>query len=125
MKLHRKFYFFLTLLVVILGVLSRNTNGIPLFFGDVLYAVMIYFGMRFLFLNLQLKITALLALSFCFIIEFSQLFQVPWMLSIRKTTLGHYVFGQGFLWIDLLCYSFGVGIAFYIDKKIRTQNSSL
>ncbi|RXR17292.1 DUF2809 domain-containing protein [Flavobacterium amnicola] len=125
MKINRKFYFVLTLLILILGVLSRKTNGIPLFFGDVLYAVLIYFGMCFLFLNLQPKINALLSLTFCFIIEYLQLCQMPWMLSLRKTTLGHYVLGQGFLWSDLLCYAIGVSIAIYIDKKIRTQNSSL
>ena len=124
MEINRKFYFILTILVLILGILSRKINGIPLFFGDVLYAVLIYFGLRFLFFNFQTKTTAILALTFCFTIEFLQLCQTPWVISIRKTTLGHYVFGQGFLWIDLLCYSAGVIIIYIIDLKfLKTQNS--
>ncbi|MES2811811.1 MAG: DUF2809 domain-containing protein [Bacteroidota bacterium] len=124
MKIDRKFYFVLTVLVVILGILSRKTNGIPLCVGDVLYAVLIYFGLRFLLFTLPLKTTTLLALSFCFTVEFLQLCQTPWMVSLRETTFGHYAFGEGFLWIDLLCYFLGVIIVFYIDeKKFRTRNS--
>jgi len=124
MKTNPIVYFWLTILILVLGILSRKASIIPLFFGDILYAVLIYFGLRFLLFNLPIKITALLALTFCFIIEVSQLFQTPWMIAIRKTTLGHYVLGQGFLWSDLLCYFVGIFIALNFDLKLlKTQNS--
>lgn len=70
--------------------------------------------------------TSALALIFCFCIEFLQLYKTEWLLAIRRTTLGHYVLGQGFLWSDLVFYTLGIAIAFLIDfnlvKKIYVEN---
>ena len=123
MKSNRQNYFIIILFVLILGILSRKISDIPLFIGDVLYAVLIYFGLRFLFIHLKTHKTFLLGLLFCFSIEILQLVQFDGLTAIRKTTLGHYILGQGFLWLDLLCYIFGTLIAFLIDWKcIKTQN---
>lgn len=76
---------------------------------------MIYFIIRFLFLKpLEYKI-ALFAVLVCFTIELSQLYQAPWIIAIRKTIIGHYILGQGFLYSDLIAYSFGVFIAYNLD----------
>ena len=89
-----------------------------MFFGDTLYAVMIYFGMRMLFVNIDIKKTAILALLICFAIEFLQLYDAEWMLEIRRTTAGHYVLGQGFLWSDLGYYTLGIIMAFLMDFNL-------
>ena len=47
-------------------------------------------------------------LYLCFLLEFSQLYQVKWINNIRKTGPGKLVLGQGFLWSDLLAYSLGI-----------------
>ena len=116
MKSNRQNYFILILFVLILGILSRKISVIPLFIGDVLYAVWIYFGLRFLFIHLKTHKTFLLSLLFCFSIEILQLVQMDWLIGLRKTTLGHYLLGQGFLWLDLLCYIIGGLLAYIIDK---------
>ena len=97
-------------------------DGVPTFFGDTLYAVMIYFGMRMFFINFNIKKAAILALLFCFAIEFLQLYDAKWMLDIRRTTLGHYVLGQGFLWSDLVYYTLGIIMAFLIDFNFIKRN---
>ena len=123
MKSNRLNYFITILLVLILGILSRKISGIPLFIGDVLYAVLIYFGFRFLIMDSRKSTSLLLSLLFCFGIEILQLVQIDWLIGIRKTTLGHYILGEGFLWLDLLCYIMGTLMAFLIDEKlIKTQN---
>ena len=123
MKGNRLNYFILILFVLILGILSRKISNIPLFIGDVLYAVLIYFGIRFLIMNSKKSTSFLLGLLFCFSIEILQLVQIDWLIAIRKTTLGHYILGEGFLWSDLLCYIIGTLVAFLIDWKfIKTQN---
>ena len=123
MKSNRLNYFILIVLVLILGILSRKISDIPLFIGDVLYAVLIYFGLRFLFIHFKTYKIFLLSLLFCFSIEILQLVQIDWLIAIRKTTLGHYILGEGFLWSDLLCYIIGTLMAFLIDEKlIKTQN---
>lgn len=108
-------YFILIVFVIALGISSRKMEGIPTFFGDTLYAVMIYFGLRMLFVDFSIKKTAVLALLICFAIELLQLYDAEWMLEIRRTTLGHYILGQGFLWSDLGYYTLGVLIAFVLD----------
>ena len=123
LKNNRLHYFSALFITLILGVLSRKIIGIPLFIGDVLYAVLIYFGFRFLIMDSKKSTSLLLSLIFCFGIEILQLVQIDWLIAIRKTTLGHYILGEGFLWSDLLCYIMGTSMAFLIDKKlIKTQN---
>lgn len=121
-KNKRMLYFILTLIVIALGITSRKIEGIPTFFGDTLYAVMVYFGMRMFFINLNLKKTAILALIFCFEIEFLQLYDAQQMLEIRRTTLGHYVLGQGFLWSDLGYYTLGITMASCIASFLIKEN---
>jgi hypothetical protein len=82
-----------------------------------LYAVLIYFGFRFLIIDSKKSTSLLLSLLFCFGIEILQLVQIDWLITIRKTTLGHYILGQGFLWLDLFCYVIGSLVAFLIDWK--------
>lgn len=116
MKSNRLNYFITILLVLILGILSRKITGIPLFIGDVLYAVLIYFGFRFLIMDSKKSTSLLLSLLFCFGIEILQLIKIDWLIAIRKNTLGHYILGEGFLWLDLLCYVVGTLMAYYLDK---------
>ena len=75
-----------------------------------------------IFINLNLKKTAILALLICFTIEFLQLYDVEWLLEIRRTTLGHYALGQGFLWSDLGYYTLGVIISFWMDSNWINKN---
>ena len=122
MKSNRLNYFITILLVLILGILSRKITGIPLFIGDVLYAVLIYFGFRFILNDFKKATSLLLSLLFCFGIEFLQLVQIDWLIAIRKTTLGHYILGEGFLWLDLLCYVIGSLVTYYFDKLFLSSS---
>ncbi|MGK4568796.1 DUF2809 domain-containing protein [Flavobacterium sp. 3HN19-14] len=108
-------YFTIVLVVVGCGILSRQIDLIPLCIGDMLYAVMVYFGCCFLLPWIQPQKTAIAALLICFVIEISQLYQAEWLVTIRKTYVGHYALGEGFLWSDLLAYIIGILTAFCID----------
>lgn len=109
-------YFILALLTIVLGIASRKMVCIPLFVGDILYAVMVYFGFRWLFLKSKILWQIGLPLLFCFAIENQQLSTAKTLVAIRETTLGHYVLGQGFLWSDLLYYTIGIGLAYAVDQ---------
>mgnify|MGYP006180107825 CR=1 FL=1 len=116
-------YLLLIIFIVFLGIGSRKISLFPLFIGDILYAAMIYFGLRFLLVHWKLKTIFVLSISFCFLIETSQLLQFDWLISLRKTIFGKYVLGQGFLWSDLVCYLIGTFVSYLIDWKfIKTQN---
>ena len=118
-------YFLIILMVLFLGIVSRKINGIPTFIGDTLYAIMIYFGLRFLFLSLSPIKSIFIALLFCYSIEFQQLYRADWILNLRNSTIGHYILGQGFLWSDLGFYTMGVAIAYLMDSVLfKTHNSN-
>lgn len=121
MKTNRFFYFSIVIGIIILGILSRKIQAIPLFVGDLLYACMIYFITRFLFLKTKPQKIAIASLLVCYAIEALQLYQADWINEIRNTTFGHLVLGQGFLWSDILAYTVGIGIAYtaeiYLNRK--------
>ncbi|WP_114940927.1 DUF2809 domain-containing protein [Mucilaginibacter endophyticus] len=125
MPKNRITYFILTILTIILGLLSRHFKFIPLFIGDILWASMIYFIMRFLFINKPVRFNVIASLIFCFAIEFSQLYKAPWINDLRRTLFGRLVLGEGFLWSDLLCYVIGIGMGVVIDLNLKKNSRSL
>ncbi|MTD69659.1 DUF2809 domain-containing protein [Flavobacterium sp. LC2016-13] len=123
MNKSRALYFVLFLLIIFLGIMSRKIALIPLYIGDLLYAVMIYFLVRILFTNQKSLQIIILSVSICYGIEFLQLYQAEWIVELRKTLFGRYVLGQGFLWSDILAYTFGVLFAFIMERIIfRNSN---
>jgi len=108
-------YFILIILTIILGLLSRHIAGIPLFVGDILWATMVYWIMRFVFITKSLKFSVIGSLIFSYAIEFSQLYQAHWINRIRHTVIGGLVLGETFSWGDMLSYTVGVAIGVAID----------
>lgn len=111
-------YGLIAILTIILGLLSRKIDGIPFFIGDVLYAILQYLILNVFFGTHNKLLIAVVALLFCFIIECSQLLTHPILSSIRSTTIGKLVLGQGFLWSDLLAYFIGITVVYIIDTRI-------
>ena len=86
--------------------------------GDIIWAMMVYCGIRALLAFRPPHLSLLISIIFCFTIEFSQLYQAAWITAIRETTLGALILGRGFLLVDLFRYTVGIGIAFFIDLLI-------
>jgi hypothetical protein len=117
-------YLLIIFSVILTGILSRKLDFIPLLVGDVLYAVMIYFMVRFVLLKNKSSVIFITALLLCFAIEFQQTIDTEWLVALRKTLPGKYILGQGFLWSDLLYYSFGAGLGYIADAfLLRNYNS--
>lgn len=123
MKVTRVTYFILLIITIILGLLSRKVSWLPLATGDALYAVMTYWGFRFLLFRRPYYYSLSCALLFCFGLEFLQLVQHPILVELRSHPILRLIFGQGFLWTDLIAYSLGAVIACLIDKKFIYKNS--
>jgi hypothetical protein len=111
-------YFILTILTIIIGLLSRHYSFFALFIGDILWALMVYYIMRFLFVSKGYKNAVIYSLIFCYAIEFSQLYKAPWIDSLRHTLFGRLVLGDTFLWGDLLSYTVGIVIGILIDRLL-------
>ncbi|MEN5234025.1 DUF2809 domain-containing protein [Sphingobacterium faecium] len=109
-------YIFLAIITIIVGLASRKLTFIPAVTGDILYAVMVYWLSRFLFYDRSNLFSFTTAVVFCFFIECLQLVQYPFLIYIRNNPILRLVFGQGFLWSDLIGYIVGVALAFFLDK---------
>ena len=114
-------YFALIVVTIITGLLSRHINGVPLFIGDILWALMVYFMARFILIDETTKLAVIASLVFSYGIEFSQLYQAPWINSVRHTVIGGLVLGQTFLWSDMLCYTVGIGLGVLIELSITPR----
>lgn len=118
----RIYYVIIVLVVIALGLGSRTYGDflpeyIAVNAGDVLWAAMIYYGIRALQGDRPLKPAIALSVLFCFAIECSQLYQSPWINAIRSTSLGGLILGKGFLAVDLIRYSVGIAAACLIDRS--------
>lgn len=122
-------YLSLVILVIILGLSSRHfavylPSWVNLYLGDCLWALMVFFIVGIIFRAIDTKWVAILALTFCFCIELSQLYHSQWIDAIRSTRIGGLILGWGFLWSDLIAYSIGIAIGVFADKIIGKKVSS-
>jgi hypothetical protein len=90
--------------------------------GDALWALMIFVGFGFLLPRVSTLTLALLALAFTWGVEFSQLYQAPWLDAVRSTIPGRLVLGTTFNWPDLPAY--GVGIVLGAVAEWRWRGSA-
>lgn len=86
--------------------------------GDALWATMVFAGLAFLKPQASTARLAILAFAISCAVELSQLYQAPWLTSIRGTTLGHLVLGSTFSWLDIVAYAVGVLAALLVDMRV-------
>lgn len=118
----RTVYFIAFALTIALGLLSRKIHFIPADIGDILYAVMAYWLFRSLFYSKSSTFALIASLLFCFTIEGLQLIQYPFFLWIRGNQFLKLIFGQGFLWSDILAYTIGSSTAYFVDRYFIKKN---
>jgi len=107
--------------VIILGLGSRKYSELlPVFIadysGDALWALMIFFILRFIFPEQSTYKTAVISIIFSFAIEFSQLYEAEWINNIRNIKYAGLILGYGFLWSDLICYTTGILVGVLFEK---------
>lgn len=115
----RIIYFILAGAIIVLGLLSRKYSVVPLWVGDVLWATMVYFMLRFFYVSASIQKIATISIVISYAIEFSQLYKSEWIDNIRHTFFGRMILGETFLWGDLLSYTAGILIGVVIDVSVR------
>ncbi|WP_299581645.1 DUF2809 domain-containing protein [Mucilaginibacter sp.] len=121
MRRSRLTYFFLIITTILVGLLSRHIEGVPMFVGDILWGLMVYFIVRFLFIGKSIKWVTIVSLLFCYSIEFSQLYQAPWINSIRHTVVGGLILGETFFWGDMVFYTIGISAGILINVLLNKR----
>jgi glycopeptide antibiotics resistance protein len=117
----RLIYFTAVIITMAAGLASRRFGELlPDFvhehFGDALWAAMIYFGVRMVWINRSREWAMIVSLMFSWAIECSQIIQTPWLNELRSTVLGALILGRGFLVMDLLRYAVGILFVYGIDR---------
>lgn len=94
--------------------------------GDLLWAVLMFLGFRSLLIRATPRRVAFVALAFCFVVEFSQLYHAPWIDSIRSTRLGALALGATFNAPDLIAYAIGIAFGYLIEtlRQRRTKSAN-
>lgn len=114
-------YIFIAVITLVIGLSSRKFgNYLPDFLqeysGDAMWALMIYWGFRFIIYNKLLYHAAIYSWILSVLIEFSELYKAPWIKEIRATTIGGLILGFDFAVTDIICYSVGILLVFCLDK---------
>ena len=119
-KPKRAHYLIAVLISIALGLASRYFHALPsliiIHAGDILWAIMVYFLFRLLFVHNTPRMAFFLSIVFCFLIEFSQLYHADWINELRSTLFGGLILGKGYLFIDLVRYLIGIVLAFTVEK---------
>jgi hypothetical protein len=120
---NRALYAWLVLAVVAAGLLWR-ASFMPLppvvskYGGDALWALMVFVGFGFLLPRAPTLVVALLALTFSWGVEFSQMYHAPWLDAVRATIPGRLVLGNTFNWPDLPAYAAGVALGAWAEWRL-------
>lgn len=119
----RIIYIPILLIIICIGLYSRRMTGTIteiIDFKDVVWAVMIYFLFRIVFINWPVFKVAVAGIIFSFLIEVSQLYHDDWIDKLRSTFVGGLILGSGFVWSDLPAYVCGIMAGIIADYFIRT-----
>lgn len=116
----------LILATIALGLATRKYPGLlPTFLGkypgDALWATMVFFLWGLVLPKASVMRVAALALSTSWIVEFAQSIQVPWLVALRSTTIGHLMLGSTFHAPDLVAYAVGIGLGSGLERAIRGE----
>lgn len=112
-------YIILMVVLIIAGLLSRKIHFLPAETGDALWAMTLFCFIKLVWHKANLRKVALATLFIAYAVEFSQLIRWEWLNNLRSTTIGHLLLGQGFLWVDLLAYTIGVGAMVILAIGLR------
>lgn len=127
-KIRRRSFAVLIVLIPLLGLLIRaRPEYFPKLFAiytpDILWAFLVFSLVVVFAPKLTCIKTFVIALAITYFMELSQLYQAPFINDIRDTRVGGLLLGHGFLWSDLLCYTFGITVGAVCDLIIRRRTA--
>lgn len=124
MRLNRRLvYLAVAIGCIALGLLVRApVLGLPReiakYGGSILWAAMVYFGLRTLFPSWRVPTVAVIAAIVAALGEMTQLISAPGFDEFRVTTIGHLIFGRTFAIEDILAYWIGILLAALADWRV-------
>lgn len=129
MERRLKIYIPICILIVMLGLPARVfqeylPRWYTQYFGDFLWAMLIYFLYALIF-RLKIRKAFQAAVLTAYMIEISQLFSPVWLEYLRSIKVFALILGHTFLWSDIVAYTLGIIIGALLDGYIALGNSPL
>jgi len=116
-----KGYFLFSLLLLGLEILIAayvHDSFIRPYGGDYLVVIFLYCLVRS-FLDLSVRLTAILVLLFAYLIETLQYFHFADHLGLKGPSLARILLGSYFSWVDILCYTLGIMTVIGLEAVIN------
>jgi hypothetical protein len=102
---------------------DRLPEWYTLYFGDYLWAMLLFFIFALIFQSMSTFKAVMIALVFTCLIEISQLFHPQWLEDLRSTKLFALVLGYGFLWSDIAAYTLGISTGVLVKHFLLQKNN--
>ena len=113
----------LVILLIEIGIATFVKSGFIRFtLGDVLASILVYTSIR-CFTNLNPKIVALISVFISFLIEGLQYIHFTKLIHLEHSKIVNIVLGTHFCVEDLIAYTIGILIIYYIDKNHIHENT--
>ncbi|HPN35331.1 MAG TPA: DUF2809 domain-containing protein [bacterium] len=125
----RRWYALAALATMVLGLTSRTNlhlfpQALGKYPGDVFWALLVFLILAMVKPAWSTAALANLAFGISCADEISQLYQAPWINSIRANAFGHIVLGSSFSCLDIFAYAVGVGLAIGIDLLFSASHKA-
>jgi len=117
----------LVALTIALGLATRRLTFLAFlgkYPGDGLWALMVFLLVGLVRSRATTRRVSLIALGISYAIEVSQLYEPPWLVAVRSTTLGHLVLGSKFHLTDLLAYTIGIAVGAGMEHFMRRRRAA-
>lgn len=101
---------------------DRLPQWYTLYFGDYLWAMLLFFLFALTFRSMDTLKVAVITLIFTYLIEISQLFHPQWLEDLRSIKLFALVLGYDFLWSDIAAYTLGVCTGALVELSYGTSH---
>lgn len=92
--------------------------------GDFLWGIFLYCLVRS-FVKRPVVPTAICVLVFCCAEEILQYFHLADRLGFTKPSLMRTLIGTSFSWIDMLCYTLGIGLVIILESVVQKRKLPL
>jgi len=133
---HTPIYLLIMVVITAFGLPARIIqdqlpNWYVQYFGDYLWAMLLFFGFALALRNMSTFKVAIITLLFTYSIEVSQLFHPQWLDYLRSIKIFALVLGFTFLWSDIAAYTLGIStgalIEYFLLRRARdlSNNKSL
>lgn len=118
MQFNKQYFLFTCLLFLIeLGIaLFVRDAFIRPYGGDFLVVILLYYLVR-TFYNTSATKVAIGVLLFSYVVEMLQYFHIVDLLGLKGNRPAEIIIGTGFSWGDIVAYTLGIMVVFWLDKK--------